>query len=143
MLIKWATEKERVLYGYNKEEFKDYDVLVAVDRMSKKIMGIVGISREKKEIGEIKILEKSKEKIITEKLHLCADRQCNPKGHSFHYMYPIYEKETSKDYCPCCNNEPQPNGLLDIAELEFSWATAERIAQGRLFGKCHVLCKFI
>ena len=34
-----------------------------------------------------------------------------------------------------------PDELMDIAELEYSWFTAERIAQGRLFGKCHVLCK--
>jgi len=80
-------------------------------------------------------------KSIKEKLLLCAERQCNPKGHSFHYRYPVYEKETNQKYCPCCNNEPQPDGLVDIAELEYSWITAERIAQGRLFGKCHVLCK--
>jgi len=74
-------------------------------------------------------------------LLLCADRQCNSQGHSFHYRYPEYDKEADKKYCPCCNNEQQPDGLKDIAELEYSWVTAERTAQGRLFGKCHVMCK--
>jgi len=139
MLIRWATDKEKQFFGY--EKYGKYDVLVAIDRMSENVLGIIGFSREKIEIGEIKIFNSSNEKITREKLGLCADRQCNPKGHSFHYRYPVYEKETNKEFCPCCNNEPMPNGLKDIAELEYTFVTAERIAQGKLFGKCHVLCK--
>ena len=139
MLIRWATDKEKQFFGY--EKYGKYDVLVAIDRMSENVLGIIGFSREKIEIGEIKIFNSLNEKITREKLGLCADRQCNPKGHSFHYRYPVYEKETNKEFCPCCNNEPMPNGLKDIAELEYTFVTAERIAQGKLFGKCHVLCK--
>ena len=139
MLIRWADEKEKALYGI--ENSGDFDVIAAVDRMTGNVLGIVGFSRKLKKISEIKIFDLSRENIIRDKLYLCADRQCNPKGHSFHYMYHEYEKETHKEYCPCCNNEPQPDGLIDIAELEYSWVTAERIAQGRLFGKCHLLCK--
>jgi len=139
MLIRWATDKEKQFYGY--EKYGKYDVLVAIDRMTENVLGIIGFSRENIEIGEIKIFNSSNEKITREKLGLCADRQCNPKGHSFHYRYPEYEKETNKEFCPCCNNEPMPNGLKDIAELEYTFVTAERIAQGKLFGKCHVLCK--
>jgi len=141
MLVRWATDKEKQLYGYDNEKFGKYDILVAVDRMTENILGIIGFSREKNKIGEIKIFDLSKEEKIKEKLNLCAERQCNPKGYSFHYRYPIYEKETNKEFCPCCNSEPMPDGLKDIAELDYSWVTAERIAQGRLFGKCHVLCK--
>jgi diadenosine tetraphosphate (Ap4A) HIT family hydrolase len=141
MLIRWATDEEKQFYGYNKNKFGKYDVLVAVDRMTDTILGNIGFSRENNKIGEVQIFDLAREKYIREKLGLCAERQCNPKGHSFHYRYPVYEKETNKDFCPCCNNEPQPEGLRDIAELEYSWVTAERAAQGRLFGKCHVLCK--
>ena len=140
MLIKWATDKEKKLHGYN-EIYGKHDVLVAIDRMSEKVIGIVAFSREKKEIGEVQVFDFQKTDSIKENLLKCADRQCNPKGHCFHYRYPQYEKETHEKYCPCCNNEPQPEGLRDIAELQYSWVTAERIAQGRLFGKCHVLCK--
>ena len=34
-----------------------------------------------------------------------------------------------------------PEGLVEIAELDHAWAVAERRAQGRLFGKCHVMSK--
>ena len=34
-----------------------------------------------------------------------------------------------------------PDGDVDIAELLYSYVTAERHAQGKLFGKCHVLIK--
>ena len=141
MLIRWATENEKTLNGYDSQVYGKFDVLVAVDRMTDSIIGILGFSRQKNVIGEVKIFDLSKEQAIKEKLLLCADRQCNPKGHSFHYRYPVYDKESDKKYCPCCNSEPQPAGLIDIAELEYSWLTAERVAQGRLFGKCHVLCK--
>ena len=141
MLIRWATENEKEQNGYGNADFGQFDVLVAVDRIKEIIIGIIGFSSQKKEIGDIKVIDLTKEKDIKEKLFLCADRQCNPKGHSFHYRYHVYDKESDQKNCPCCNNEPQPDGLMDIAELEYSWFTAERVAQGRLFGKCHVLCK--
>jgi diadenosine tetraphosphate (Ap4A) HIT family hydrolase len=140
MLIRWATEKEKQLHGYD-DNFGKYDVLVAVDRMSEKIIGIIGFLREKQIIGDVQVFDLEKTGDIKEKLLKCADRQCNPKGSSFHYKYLKYEQESHEEFCPCCNNEPQPEGLNDIAELEHSWITSERIAQGRLFGKCHVLSK--
>ena len=63
------------------------------------------------------------------------------RGGSFHYNYPEYNKKSKKEFCPPCNHAPMPDSLLDIAELEYSFITAERIAQGRLFGKCHLLIK--
>lgn len=63
------------------------------------------------------------------------------RGGSFHYKYPEYDMYSREEFCLCCNNAPAPESLVDIAELEYSVATAEKIAQGRLFGKCHVLIK--
>jgi len=63
------------------------------------------------------------------------------QGASFHYKYPDYDKYSKIENCLCCNNAPAPDFLVDIAELEYSFATAEKIAQGKLFGKCHVLIK--
>lgn len=63
------------------------------------------------------------------------------RGGSFHYKYPEYDKYSKIEICLCCNNAPAPDFLVDIAELKYSFATAERIAQGKLFGKCHVLIK--
>jgi GNAT superfamily N-acetyltransferase len=63
------------------------------------------------------------------------------RGGSFHYNYPDYNKYSKEEFCLCCNNVPMPDYLTDIAELDYSFATAERIAQGKLFGKCHVLAK--
>jgi len=139
MLVRWATEDERIRYGYGHRGA--FDVLAAVHRMSGGILGIIDFSREDQHIGEIKVFDAAREPEVKAKLMLCAERQCFPKGHSFHYRFPMYDKESQQEHCPCCNNEPQPEGLMDIAELEFSYLTAERIAQGRLFGKCHVLCK--
>jgi len=63
------------------------------------------------------------------------------RGVSFHYKYLDYDKYSKLDNCLCCNNEPAPDFLVDIVELKHSFVTAERIAQGKLFGKCHVLIK--
>ncbi|PKM63201.1 MAG: hypothetical protein CVU97_01320 [Firmicutes bacterium HGW-Firmicutes-21] len=63
------------------------------------------------------------------------------RGGSFHYNYDGYFKMSKKENCPPCLNLPMPDGHIDIAELEYSFATAEKTAQGRLFGKCHVLIK--
>lgn len=62
-------------------------------------------------------------------------------GRSFHYNYPKYDKYSKEKFCLCCNRFPAPETHVDIAELKYSYATAEKIAQGRLFGKCHVLSK--
>lgn len=62
-------------------------------------------------------------------------------GSSFHYKYLNYVKMSQEEFCPPCNNLPMPEGQTDIAELDYSFATAEKVAQGRLFGKCHVTSK--
>lgn len=63
------------------------------------------------------------------------------RGGSFHYKYTDYDKYSKVENCPCCNDVPAPDSQVDIMELKYSFATAERKAQGRLFGKCHVLIK--
>jgi len=64
MLIRWASEKEKLLNDYNNDEFGKYDVLVAVDRMTDNILGILGFSRENNKIGEIKIFNFARENDI-------------------------------------------------------------------------------
>ena len=137
MLIRWATTEERKRFNY--VDFDEYDVLIIIDRMTSKVLGIVGFSRETKIIGEPQIFAPKREFEVKEKLLFCADRQCNPKGRSFHYRYDDYARTSQEEHCPCCNAEPMPNGNKDIAELEYSWVTAERVAQGRLFGAESVL----
>lgn len=63
------------------------------------------------------------------------------RGGSFHYNYPEYINQSDKEHCPCCLNLPMPEGQMDIAELDYSYATAEYPGQGRLFGKMHVTAK--
>lgn len=63
------------------------------------------------------------------------------RGGSFHYKYPKFHARVQEENCPCCKQLPMPDGDVDIAELEYSFVTAERKAQGKLFGKCHVLIK--
>ena len=46
-----------------------------------------------------------------------------------------------KEFCPPCQNLPMPEGQIDIAELEYSYATGEYPGQGRLFGKMHMTVK--
>lgn len=141
MLIRWATEKERQQYGYFESKYDVREVLVSIDRMTERCLGIIGFSRKDRTAEKAQIFDDVRSSVIKDKLSECALRQCNPKGGSFHYKYTQYEKESNEEYCPCCNNMPAPKGLYDIAKLEYAWVTAERKAQGRLFGKCHVLSR--
>ena len=63
------------------------------------------------------------------------------QGGSFHYRYPDYDKYSKIENCLCCNHAPMPESMTDIAELAHSYVIAEKIAQGKLFGKCCVLIK--
>ena len=63
------------------------------------------------------------------------------RGGSFHYDYDNYAKMSRKENCPPCNHLPIPDGQIDIAELAYSYATAEYPGQGRLFGKMHMTAK--
>ncbi|MFT3951581.1 MAG: GNAT family N-acetyltransferase [Oscillospiraceae bacterium] len=85
--------------------------------------------------------------------HTLFDHRGNPRcqmvlapdfkrgGGSFHYRYPEYDRYAKEENCLCCNHAPMPDSNLDIAKLACSYAVAERDAQGRLFGKCHVVIK--
>lgn len=142
MLIRWAASNEKKKYGFNEDEYNDYDVLIAVTRMTNECLGILGFSREKKEISKVEIFHRQKEKQILSKLTKCANNQIEPKGGSFHYRFPEYAEQYQKEKCPCCNNLPMPDGMEDIAILDYSWVTVEPTAQGRLFGKCVVGAKY-
>ena len=63
------------------------------------------------------------------------------RGGSFHFQYPRYAEWSEKKHCPVCNREAMPEGEESIAELPHSWVVASPRAQGRLFGKCHVVSK--
>ena len=139
MLIRWAAENERRQYGYPENEFDEHDVLVAVDRMTEKCIGIVGFSRESNTVEEPNVFDVAKKEKIIEKLKLCVDRQCNPKGQSFHYRYPQFIKEARREFCPVCNNEPAPDDQMDIAVNDTAWVCGEYPGQGRLFGKMYVM----
>lgn len=139
MLIRWATKEERKEFNYHLTEFADYDVLAAIDRMTGNILGIVSFSRTSKVIDEPQIFALERESEIKEKLLLCADRQCNPKGKSFHYHYPKFIKEAQEEHCPVCNNEPAPEGQNDIEVSDAVWICGEYPGQGRLFGKMYVM----
>ncbi len=85
--------------------------------------------------------------------HLLTDALGNPRckmvrtphfenrGGSFHYQYPQYHRASQKAFCDCCNGVEAPEHIVDVAELNYAYGCAERLAQGRLFGKCHVLLK--
>jgi diadenosine tetraphosphate (Ap4A) HIT family hydrolase/GNAT superfamily N-acetyltransferase len=62
-------------------------------------------------------------------------------GRSFHYRYADYMTWAQREHCPVCCNMPGPPDIVSIQELEHSWIEASIQAQGRLWGKCHVLCK--
>jgi diadenosine tetraphosphate (Ap4A) HIT family hydrolase len=63
------------------------------------------------------------------------------QGGSFHFQFANFDKYSKIENCPCCNHVQAHESLVDIAQLKYSYVTAERIAQGKLFGKCHVLIK--
>lgn len=60
-------------------------------------------------------------------------------GKSFHYCYPEFIRSARKANCPVCNNEPTPNGQIDIEINDKVWVCGEYPGQGRLFGKMYVM----
>ncbi|HBL84387.1 MAG: hypothetical protein A2Y17_04830 [Clostridiales bacterium GWF2_38_85] len=217
MLIRWATNEDKAtwteladtvavlfnspnmasdkfFHDYMESKISKYEALAAVDRMSGRVLGVIGFSRTNSRISWFAVQPNSRDRGIGKRLlgtalrHLdnkreiivitfpadCAggeaaravyqkagfteteefndengNKRCKmtlsptneKRGGSFHFKYLDYAKYSLLENCLCCNNAPAPDSLLDIAELEYSFATAERIAQGRLFGKCHVLMK--
>jgi hypothetical protein len=61
------------------------------------------------------------------------------RGGSFHYRYPEFIKESQKECCPACNNEPMPDGQTDIVLTDKICVGGEYPGQGRLFGKLYVM----
>lgn len=62
-------------------------------------------------------------------------------GGSFHYRYDRYRAWAQPEHCPVCAAEPSPEPPACIWESENAWLECYEWAQGRLFGKCHVLSK--
>jgi hypothetical protein len=61
------------------------------------------------------------------------------RGGSFHYNYPEFIKAAEQEFCPACNNEPMPDGQIDIVINDNVWVGGEYPGQGRLFGKLYVM----
>jgi len=136
MLIRWATAAERKTLGYTDPSCGEFDVLAAIDRMSGSILGAVYFSREKKNIQDIFLPTGNPE--AAKKLLLCAERQINPRGASFHYRYPKYALNCQEETCPCSDGKLFDDEWLTIAKMEYGFVRAERKAQGKLWGKCHI-----
>jgi len=61
------------------------------------------------------------------------------RGGSFHYRYPEFIRKSRKENCPACNNEPMPDGQIDIVLTDKICVGGEYPGQGRLFGKLYVM----
>ncbi|MCL2079463.1 MAG: GNAT family N-acetyltransferase [Oscillospiraceae bacterium] len=70
---------------------------------------------------------------------MTADLSYEKRGGSFHYRYPEFIKAAQKENCPACNNEPMPDGQIDIVLTDKICVGGEYPGQGRLFGKCYVM----
>lgn len=142
MLIRWANEKERQKYGYSRDCYGAYDVLLAQNRMNGIVYATLGFARAEKNVESIKCHAADIPPETAGKMRKCAMHQIHPKGHSFHYDYPAYAAASSKEHCLTCQSGPMPEGFIDLAELSHSYAVAEPQPQGRLYGKCHITAKY-
>ena len=70
---------------------------------------------------------------------MTADLSTEKRGGSFHYRYPEFIKAAYKENCPACNNEPMPDGQIDIVLTDKICVGGEYPGQGRLFGKLYVM----
>jgi len=61
------------------------------------------------------------------------------RGGSFHYRYPDFIRKSQKEFCPACNDEPMPDGQIDIVLTDKICVGGEYPGQGRLFGKLYVM----
>lgn len=141
MLIRWASQEERVAYGLEGEAYGPYDVVAAVDRMTGHCLGIAGFSRDRRCTEVLNVMAEQRRPLIEEKLRRVMDNQISRRGGSFHFRFPEYALQAQERFCPCCNAEPMPEGHVDVCELQHSWVIASPMAQGRLFGKCVVVAK--
>ena len=72
----------------------------------------------------------------------CAMRRpasSEKRGGSFHYRYPDFIKAAQKENCPVCNNDPMPDGQIDIVLTDKICVVSEYPGQGRLFGKLYIM----
>ena len=64
-----------------------------------------------------------------------------PRGQSFHFDYPRYASYADPAACPVCLGQSSPAPPVLLAALPFGRVECYAAAQGRLFGKCHVLAR--
>ena len=141
MLIRWALDQERGASGVTSETYGPYEVVVAVDRMSGRLLGIAAFSRDAGRGEVLEVMDERRRPIIEEKLRRVMGNQISGRGGSFHFRFPEYALQSRVEFCACCQGEPMPEGHVDVAEMEHSWVIASPVAQGRLFGKCVVVAK--
>lgn len=218
MLIKWMTMEDKPdwislaeevapvfnapdmardpeFHQYMDAKLSKYEALMAVNRMTKEVLGVIGFSRTYNRITWLGVFEKARRKGVGYKLLKCAlnqldwtkditvetyrtgyepgeaarrlyqklgfidvdttlfDKLNNPRskmaiapsqakrGASFHYHYAEYAKMANPEGCPVCQSQAAPNPPVILKELDYSWVECYEEAQGRLFGKCHVLSK--
>lgn len=70
---------------------------------------------------------------------MTVDLPDEKRGGSFHYRYPEFIGAAQKENCPVCNNEPMPDGQIDIVMTEKICVGGAYPGQGRLFGKLYVM----
>ena len=142
MLIRWATADERAARGRDDTLCGEYEMLVAVERMTNRILATLTFSRSTRRIGAVRVVrDQDRTSLAAENLLRVAMLQVEGRGGSFHHNYPRYARWALPETCPVCNNEQAAADQTTIAELEWAWVDCSPMAQGRLFGKCTVLSK--
>lgn len=112
-------------------------MLVAVERMTGRILATLTFSRSTRQIGVVRVLtDEDRTVLAAEKLLRVASLQVEGRGGSFHHNHPRYARWALPETCPVCNNEQAAADETTIAELEWSWVDCSPKAQGRLFGEC-------
>lgn len=141
MLIRWADEGERRLYSGSTDPVGEYEMVVAIDRMSREVCASVALCRKTLSIAAPVTHRGPLREDIALRLIKCAEGQLYGQGGSFHHNYPRYSRWARPETCPVCLAEPAGDCQTTIAELEWAWVDCSPFAQGRLFGKCTVLSK--
>ena len=59
---------------------------------------------------------------------------------SFHENIDNWNKLAVPENCPVCNQAPMPEGMIDLAELQYSWVNTEPIECMKW--ACHITSKF-
>ncbi|NHJ49564.1 MAG: HIT family protein [Asgard group archaeon] len=58
---------------------------------------------------------------------------------SFHTNLEKWRSYLKTENCPICKNDPMPEGMEDVFELEYTWLNAE--PKECIYGACHVIAK--